>query len=263
MSPDIGRFLQPDPIGFKGDASNLYRYCSNDWGSKADPMGLQGTGGEADATAQDSDTRDDTNSLRNGDCGARLSDASKWDGHNAFYNPPQAHHIDQQATGVWQGGKDLQMGQSTQGPPVFPSWQRAGQAGVENAIPFQQETHKEQYGDIGQSAKNPKEFTYGPPHTGTYGWWKGDKTHPAGWYHQSFITGKADLPKGFNKVGSYFVFARRNTTTWFPGDKHNFWATHQHGVLGIPPRKGETGAQRAVEYRYFEYKQGMPDPGMD
>ena len=26
-SPDLGRFLQPDPIGFKGDASNLYRYC--------------------------------------------------------------------------------------------------------------------------------------------------------------------------------------------------------------------------------------------
>jgi RHS repeat-associated protein len=25
MSPDLGRFLQPDPIGFKGDASNLYR----------------------------------------------------------------------------------------------------------------------------------------------------------------------------------------------------------------------------------------------
>src|SRR5881409_920501 len=23
MSPDLGRFLQPDPIGFKGDASNL------------------------------------------------------------------------------------------------------------------------------------------------------------------------------------------------------------------------------------------------
>src|SRR5439155_11981802 len=30
MSPDLGRFLQPDPIGFKGDASNLYRYCGND-----------------------------------------------------------------------------------------------------------------------------------------------------------------------------------------------------------------------------------------
>jgi RHS repeat-associated protein len=45
MSPDLGRFLQPDPIGFKGDASNLYRYCGNDWGNRADPMGLQGEEG--------------------------------------------------------------------------------------------------------------------------------------------------------------------------------------------------------------------------
>jgi RHS repeat-associated protein len=41
MSPDLGRFLQPDPIGFKGDASNLYRYCGNDWANRSDPMGLE------------------------------------------------------------------------------------------------------------------------------------------------------------------------------------------------------------------------------
>jgi RHS repeat-associated protein len=40
MSPDLGRFLQPDPIGFKGDASNLYRYVGNDWANRTDPMGL-------------------------------------------------------------------------------------------------------------------------------------------------------------------------------------------------------------------------------
>jgi RHS repeat-associated protein len=43
MSPDIGRFLQPDPIGFKGDVSNLYRYCGNDWANRADLMGTDGT----------------------------------------------------------------------------------------------------------------------------------------------------------------------------------------------------------------------------
>jgi RHS repeat-associated protein len=41
-SPALGRFLQPDPIGFKGDASNLYRYCGNDWANRTDPMGLEG-----------------------------------------------------------------------------------------------------------------------------------------------------------------------------------------------------------------------------
>ena len=42
MSPDLGRFLQPDPIGFKGDVSNLYRYCGNDWANRSDPMGTTG-----------------------------------------------------------------------------------------------------------------------------------------------------------------------------------------------------------------------------
>jgi RHS repeat-associated protein len=39
-SPDIGRFLQPDPIGFAGDATNLYRYSGNNPVTSSDPMGL-------------------------------------------------------------------------------------------------------------------------------------------------------------------------------------------------------------------------------
>ncbi len=40
-SPDIGRFLQPDPIGFRGDRTNLYRYCGNNPVIRKDPFGLQ------------------------------------------------------------------------------------------------------------------------------------------------------------------------------------------------------------------------------
>jgi RHS repeat-associated protein len=39
-SPDIGRFLQPDPIGFEGDATNLYRYVGNNPVKWSDPSGL-------------------------------------------------------------------------------------------------------------------------------------------------------------------------------------------------------------------------------
>jgi RHS repeat-associated protein len=38
--PTMGVFLQPDPIGFKGDAANLYRFCSNNAVNQTDPMGL-------------------------------------------------------------------------------------------------------------------------------------------------------------------------------------------------------------------------------
>jgi RHS repeat-associated protein len=40
MAPELGRFLQTDPIGFQGDASNLYRYCHNDPEDFSDPTGL-------------------------------------------------------------------------------------------------------------------------------------------------------------------------------------------------------------------------------
>jgi RHS repeat-associated protein len=38
--PKMGVFLQPDPIGFKGDAANLYRFCNNNAVNRTDPMGL-------------------------------------------------------------------------------------------------------------------------------------------------------------------------------------------------------------------------------
>ncbi|MFZ1219326.1 MAG: RHS repeat-associated core domain-containing protein [Chthoniobacterales bacterium] len=39
-SPSLTRFLQPDPIGFNGDPSNLYRYCGNNAVDWSDPSGL-------------------------------------------------------------------------------------------------------------------------------------------------------------------------------------------------------------------------------
>lgn len=38
--PSLGRFLQPDPIGFKAGDMNLFRYCGGDPVNRVDPMGL-------------------------------------------------------------------------------------------------------------------------------------------------------------------------------------------------------------------------------
>jgi RHS repeat-associated protein len=43
--PTMGVFLQPDPIGFKGDAANLYRFCTNNAVNRTDPLGLVGSRG--------------------------------------------------------------------------------------------------------------------------------------------------------------------------------------------------------------------------
>ncbi len=39
-SPSIGRFLQPDPLGYDSGDLNLYAYVGNDAANLADPMGL-------------------------------------------------------------------------------------------------------------------------------------------------------------------------------------------------------------------------------
>jgi len=47
--PGVGRFLQPDPIGFQGGEVNLYRYALNDPINLVDPSGLKSCTGVIDA----------------------------------------------------------------------------------------------------------------------------------------------------------------------------------------------------------------------
>jgi hypothetical protein len=42
--PGLGRFLQPDPIGFEAKDMNLFRYCGGDPVNRVDPMGLEDIG---------------------------------------------------------------------------------------------------------------------------------------------------------------------------------------------------------------------------
>jgi len=56
-SPSIGRFLQPDPIGYGGGDLNLYSYVGNDGGNLTDPMGLQAVSGYTAPDATISSTK--------------------------------------------------------------------------------------------------------------------------------------------------------------------------------------------------------------
>ena len=40
--PNLGRFLQTDPIGYNAGDTNLYRYCGNNPINLVDPLGLEG-----------------------------------------------------------------------------------------------------------------------------------------------------------------------------------------------------------------------------
>jgi RHS repeat-associated protein len=59
--PRWGRFLQTDPIGFKGDPSNLYRYCGNDPVDRTDPTGLDCL--EVEFTATSTPVRSEQNDM--------------------------------------------------------------------------------------------------------------------------------------------------------------------------------------------------------
>jgi RHS repeat-associated protein len=50
-SPVLGRWLQPDPIGFAAGDVNLYRYCANGILRFVDPFGLYGDFANPDAAA--------------------------------------------------------------------------------------------------------------------------------------------------------------------------------------------------------------------
>jgi RHS repeat-associated protein len=90
MSPDLGRFLQPDPIGFKGDASNLYRYCGNDWANKNDPMGTTGPNpAQSEYEKNDQDAKEQDDKVY-AELERVVVDDSPEGGHNEFKQGPTA-----------------------------------------------------------------------------------------------------------------------------------------------------------------------------
>src|ERR1700704_4933764 len=91
MSPDLGRFLQPDPIGFKGDASNLYRYCGNDWANRTDPMGLG-----PNITDNEAGTMEDNQGTNGAHQGGASHDIAK--AEVASQVSVDAHHVEMMAS---------------------------------------------------------------------------------------------------------------------------------------------------------------------
>jgi RHS repeat-associated protein len=89
-SPSLTRFLQPDPIGFLGDRTNLYRYCGNNAVNRRDPFGLddsripkqyQNAESDADITVEVTATRiDGTREVNGLDRGGVAGEGGHGDG---------------------------------------------------------------------------------------------------------------------------------------------------------------------------------------
>jgi RHS repeat-associated protein len=85
--PSLGRFLQPDPIGFGGGDANLYRYCGGDPVNRRDPFGLDDENPNGPQTPKKRDSNDYGNS-NVGPGGQGLSTQGFWTTPEGFPTGP-------------------------------------------------------------------------------------------------------------------------------------------------------------------------------
>jgi RHS repeat-associated protein len=238
--PVMGVFLQPDPIGFNGDAANIYRFCNNNAVNRSDPMGLV-----------------DTN--------ASIWNRQMWLQGGSFLNPDQFDKFRQgEATLSWgftiEGGAPAGNGKSqrsqygakkdvvqAQSETDYRDWRDAGLAGGYKA--WAKTDHsglggEESFEYGGLILKHRVEGRWMYNYNGVF---KG-KHGPAGGMHRAnFLqVGRLPIPDGWTRAGWYYSHPiRGDTISQF--DKEVADQNHWVGV-GFAPQVNRTLTGPMIEF---------------
>jgi RHS repeat-associated protein len=177
--PGLGRFIQTDPIGFGGDAMNLYRYCSGNPILHGDPTGLQ------DHPLSDP--------LRD-----RIWDMAHWfDRDNALQGTfGHPDNLDRQA-GVY----TMALQKRDEGSKVYGHWADAGNS-VKGAVGENVTANKqtESRSEIGQAEDGSERYVAARPHPG-----EGvGNVNGVGRVQHSELTTKF-LPKGYKNIVGFVL----------------------------------------------------------
>src|ERR1700682_542989 len=206
--PGLGRFMSEDPKLFDAGDNNFFRYCGNDPEDRTDPMGLS----DVSLNAQ---KKIDSSNLS----GAGLNWEKMMNMGAITVASLTAHKVEAKAQ---ESAQDKQETAKTE-PDHHHSWQAAGDAGVDKALPLAtgDRGRREWAGDIYQSKRDPKDLVYETPRRTEYGSVADGASKPG--THNLSAFGIHKPPNGYKLVAGYWALPLRNYAKWPPGDRLRFY----------------------------------------
>lgn len=232
MSPDLGRFLQPDPIGFQGDASNLYRYCGNNWGNRIDRTGLyEGTPNGSVGRSTDLSWKETENDLRD--------DRSFQEKLSADEVEHQAN-VDSQHPGNVRHSKAEAEKAAAEGivKQKYDTWQAAGKAGAladyKATEAAQLEGHPQEFWGCILINHQTNEYEITGPFPGT-----GSGAYAVAGVSGGFSDMNCPPPAGYGLVGGHYSHMHSDMIRGNAKDIKALNESHWRAVVAAPRPTGE------------------------
>jgi RHS repeat-associated protein len=258
MSPDLGRFIQPDPIGFKGDASNIYRYCGNDWANKTDPTGL----GVGTAEVGGSDPADSGNfgelstDTKLGAASGQVKQQQQAE-RGSILGPMSGRITTQQFRNPQENMMGFTMGQTSKGfhDPVIDGknyvgssdYQSLGKKAANEARELAYDSRKEYLGGISEKKDGSKDFIIIPPIPQFKGTPNAMFHHKMGPKNFSYIDRPDPSPTGYRLVADvvgHVIFAPRISKE----DMQSFHFMGHDAFVGVPSEPGTSNGPQVYFY---------------
>jgi RHS repeat-associated protein len=222
--PTMGVFLQPDPIGFKGDAANLYRFCGNNAVNQTDPMGLFNPNAGAGLTSWAN--------------GGWFADGGMVDNQTLKMAYDDATRTAAGPNGGGGGAKSLSKkdeGKKSSTSREYSDWREAADGQREETMNRVKSAGVEYGGELARNDRNSNAFIATSPHRGL-GVKKIDDGIQKG-YHQAFSPDRSRVPRGYTMTGFYYGYVHHDPK-FFRYDAIRSQAMRLDAVLFLPPRPG-------------------------